>query len=534
MKTRTIVSATPRQMRLAFLLLTAAQGLGGCDQRTAIALTLTAPPAVEIDILQVPDRLDLLVLKGDRVVDCNIYPLVPPRDGGTGSFIVKSDGSREARILYYPSLDDPGLLTLTVSVYKAGTFTDFGGAGATEVNLVPRQLNRALIRLTGRRDVDSLCSGLPRPDLAPAPDLLSPIDLAGGSDLGTADMIIEKDLTPVEDPDLSAPGRDLAVTDGRPSIEAGPDPNDLTVTSDGQFPSYDLAGMDGNIPPYDLSIPPDQGTNPYDLAVSDGFMNPFDMVFTSDLNPPPNLCDDSNPCTEDFVVPIGGGSYTCQRRPAQQGTTCRSAAGSCDVPEVCDGVSFQCPPDSLRPIGAPCRAPANFCDTSELCTGNSADCPPQVIYAICNGAFDNGTPEPWTLAPHPQLNRLSNSELPCKSFSSPNYNVLCGQRDCVAQTYQNLYIPAGASGRLVFWLNIVPDQNGLADGDDFFAEIQDGTAFIPLLAESSSRDVVDGYVRYEYSVGPFRNQNVLLRFKAQTTSAYAANFCIDDVSLVLY
>ena len=56
-------------------------------------------------------------------------------------------------------------------------------------------------------------------------------------------------------------------------------------------------------------------------------------------------------------------------------TTCRAAAGDCDVAEVCDGASAACPDDAFVAADTECRAAAGVCDLAESCDGASADCP---------------------------------------------------------------------------------------------------------------------------------------------------------------
>src|SRR5262249_20995485 len=58
---------------------------------------------------------------------------------------------------------------------------------------------------------------------------------------------------------------------------------------------------------------------------------------------------------------------------------CRLAAGICDVPEACDGVTNDCPADVLQTSSTVCRAAVGACDTPELCTGNSVGCPADVF-----------------------------------------------------------------------------------------------------------------------------------------------------------
>ncbi len=71
--------------------------------------------------------------------------------------------------------------------------------------------------------------------------------------------------------------------------------------------------------------------------------------------------------------------------PKLQGTECRGAAGVCDVAEVCDGVSNDCPVDGKATTE--CRAAGGVCDVTEFCDGVSNDCPAdalQLIGELCN------------------------------------------------------------------------------------------------------------------------------------------------------
>jgi len=65
------------------------------------------------------------------------------------------------------------------------------------------------------------------------------------------------------------------------------------------------------------------------------------------------------------------------------GTPCRPAAGSCDVAEVCTGLSSTCPSDITVPDTTPCND-ANTCTTSDACLGG-----------VCVG-----TPDPTSCVDH--------------------------------------------------------------------------------------------------------------------------------------
>ncbi|MFO0714882.1 MAG: hypothetical protein U0353_33890 [Sandaracinus sp.] len=56
-------------------------------------------------------------------------------------------------------------------------------------------------------------------------------------------------------------------------------------------------------------------------------------------------------------------------------TVCRPAAGGCDRPERCDGVSDTCPADELEAAGFVCRESVGVCDPEESCDGEGPVCP---------------------------------------------------------------------------------------------------------------------------------------------------------------
>ncbi len=66
----------------------------------------------------------------------------------------------------------------------------------------------------------------------------------------------------------------------------------------------------------------------------------------------------------------------CEEVPGNVGTSCRAAVSNCDVEDVCDGKSAQCPDDSFVAAGTNCRLSMSSCDLSEVCDGVSANCAP--------------------------------------------------------------------------------------------------------------------------------------------------------------
>lgn len=88
-------------------------------------------------------------------------------------------------------------------------------------------------------------------------------------------------------------------------------------------------------------------------------------------------CNDANPCTVDTCLPATG----CSNVAGNQGATCRTAAGVCDVPETCTGSSAVCPVNGFAAPGTQCRAPSCTGGTQSavaVCTGSSAACPASV------------------------------------------------------------------------------------------------------------------------------------------------------------
>jgi len=110
------------------------------------------------------------------------------------------------------------------------------------------------------------------------------------------------------------------------------------------------------------------------------------------------FCEDGLCCDK----ACGGAALDCQVCSLAQGATqdgtctvlssgvpCRAAAGICDVPEVCDGVSTSCSTDIFKPTTTVCRAAAGPCDVEETCSGAASACPGDVLKssaAVCRAA----------------------------------------------------------------------------------------------------------------------------------------------------
>jgi len=93
-------------------------------------------------------------------------------------------------------------------------------------------------------------------------------------------------------------------------------------------------------------------------------------------------CDDGGTAAGDCC------SATCQFESAI--TSCRAAAGACDLAETCDGTSAICPSDEK--LTSVCRTAAGDCDVAESCDGVTDTCPSdQFDPALCDdGVYCNG------------------------------------------------------------------------------------------------------------------------------------------------
>ena len=93
-------------------------------------------------------------------------------------------------------------------------------------------------------------------------------------------------------------------------------------------------------------------------------------------------CDDGGTAAGDCC------SATCQFESAI--TSCRAAAGACDLAETCDGTSAICPSDEK--LTSVCRTAAGECDVAESCDGITDTCPSdQFDPALCDdGVYCNG------------------------------------------------------------------------------------------------------------------------------------------------
>lgn len=113
-----------------------------------------------------------------------------------------------------------------------------------------------------------------------------------------------------------------------------------------------------------------------------------------------HCCEEASDCASGFCVDgvccdstCGGGKdgdcQTCSSEkgaerngrcgPVELGRECRSAAGSCDRAELCDGKSFTCPADAKLPSGSVCRPAGGRCALDAVCDGRGDGCPPSPL-----------------------------------------------------------------------------------------------------------------------------------------------------------
>ena len=143
--------------------------------------------------------------------------------------------------------------------------------------------------------------------------------------------------------------------------------------------------------------------------------------------------DEGNVCTAD----VCDGAGVCTHPPGNAGTTCRSAAGACDLAELCNGSSASCPSDGIAAAGTSCRPVAGACDVAEACTGASVLCPADVLAAagtVCRpsaGQCDVAESCTGTAAACPANGFLADGT-PCDDGEICSADDACAAGACVA------------------------------------------------------------------------------------------------------
>ena len=177
---------------------------------------------------------------------------------------------------------------------------------------------------------------------------------------GAAPADVAGDPSPVIPFDASLPGQPEVL----PDSAAVPEPDVLGDAPDVVGPAAgDAAPGARDVLPDTREVAADTADGPADTA--DAGADSRDTF--SDVEEVPADTSDARDgpaglCTSGGVI-------------APAGTVCRAAAGPCDVAEVCDGLSAECPADQLAAAGVECRAATGNCDLAETCTGVNAACP---------------------------------------------------------------------------------------------------------------------------------------------------------------
>jgi cysteine-rich repeat protein len=88
-------------------------------------------------------------------------------------------------------------------------------------------------------------------------------------------------------------------------------------------------------------------------------------------------CDDGLGCTDDLCLTA---VHLCYGEVSAAGRACRASAGDCDLEELCDGASADCPPDAFRGSDERvlCRPSDGDCDLPDYCDGTGPSCPADV------------------------------------------------------------------------------------------------------------------------------------------------------------
>ncbi len=138
------------------------------------------------------------------------------------------------------------------------------------------------------------------------------------------------------------------------------------------------------------------------MSMDDGGTGPTDMGPPEECGMP---CDTGNAC-EVGIYDCSGGEPICVRDSlVPSGTTCREAAGQCDVAEECDGENPTCPMDAFTPTGATCSdgfcdglgvcsdscTPGADCSTGNPCETGTIDCSGGTPSCVRSGNAPNGT-----------------------------------------------------------------------------------------------------------------------------------------------
>lgn len=181
--------------------------------------------------------------------------------------------------------------------------------------------------------------------------------------------------------------------------------------SGGTYTPPDFGPM-GNAPPI---VTPDVIITPRSVATADASVDSaVPEPDAAEPDAPDAAVDASEPLPDAQVLAVCGdgvvnGDEACD--PAAQGccndlctgvlgarAECRAANGVCDVAELCDGTSVECPANVLRSNTFVCRAAdaTDLCDAPELCTGSSNVCPAADVRLADGAACNAGRGACWS------------------------------------------------------------------------------------------------------------------------------------------
>uniref|UniRef100_A0A6I8MY00 ADAM metallopeptidase domain 7 n=1 Tax=Ornithorhynchus anatinus TaxID=9258 RepID=A0A6I8MY00_ORNAN len=84
-----------------------------------------------------------------------------------------------------------------------------------------------------------------------------------------------------------------------------------------------------------------------------------------------NVCCEAKTCTRKPGFTCGEGECCEGCHLKKAGTMCRPAKDECDIPEMCDGLSFRCPQDRFQVNGFPCKTTEGYCFNGKCPTRDS-------------------------------------------------------------------------------------------------------------------------------------------------------------------
>lgn len=135
---------------------------------------------------------------------------------------------------------------------------------------------------------------------------------------------------------------------------------------------------------------PQNAFEPVGVSCSGGFCNGSGEC-TSGCNPG-DPCPTGDDCAIGELSCDTGVPVCVPMRAAAAGTVCRPAATLCDVAEVCDGSSMECPTNAFAGSAVRCRSGEEDCETDAFCTGTSEVCPANPLRNsahVCRPATDD-------------------------------------------------------------------------------------------------------------------------------------------------